>query len=130
MSERKKASINFDEVAEKQLDQISASELLAALDAGGVSARNLAVWPEKKKVELWTEPENFSKMRVIDIINIIRNEKKKVELEKPPGEFIWSKPPGPEGQIDPRISRELIIDELVDRIARNVEARLRSRPGF
>jgi len=24
----------------------------------------------------------------------------------------------------------LIIDELVDRIARNVEARLRSRPGF
>jgi hypothetical protein len=123
VSEKKKASINFEEAAEKQLDQISASDFLAALDAGGLSPRNLTVWPEKKKVELLAEPENFSGLRVRDVLDVLRNEKKKLEIE-------WHKPPGPEGQIDPRFHYEVIFEDLVDRVARNVEARLRSRPSF
>jgi hypothetical protein len=131
MSERKRAAIDLEKIAEKELDQISASEFLSALNAGGLSVRDLTVWPEKKKVELWVEPENFNRIRVRDVIITIRNEKKKVELEKQPGTERWpEKRLGREGWPESWHERELTFEDLVDRVARNVEARLRSRSSF
>jgi hypothetical protein len=82
MTEGKKAA--FEELADRPLEEITAAEFLEALESGGLSARDLAVWPEKKKVELTVEPENFGGVKVKDLIPVLRNEKKKVERELPP----------------------------------------------
>jgi hypothetical protein len=82
MTEGKRAA--FDELADRPLEEVTAAEFLEALESGGVSARDLAVWPEKKKVELTVEPENFGGVRIKDLIPVLRNEKKKLERELPP----------------------------------------------
>ena len=84
MNSRKRAAIDLDVIKNKQLSEITAADFLAALDAGGLSARDLIIWPEKKKAELWVEPENFSRVRVGPVIEVILNEKKKAELEPLP----------------------------------------------
>jgi hypothetical protein len=113
MSEQKRAAIDIDKLGDKKLSEISAADFMAALDAGGVKLDHLTLWPEKKKVELWAEPENYVKIRVIDIIRVIRTEKKKVELEKFPGFEMWRDP------------REQVYDELLNRLARDLETKFR-----
>ena len=118
MAATKKAPIDIDDLATKELREISAADFLAALEAGGLSARDLIVWPEKKKVELWVEPENFGRVRVGPIIDIIRGEKKKVELEPGP----WFRVAG-----DPS-PQPSFPGAALERLARTIEARLRARP--
>lgn len=84
MSAEKKAAVDMDAIQDQTLDQIRASDFLAALNAGGLAAQHLAFWPEKKKLEYWTEPENLGKIRFKDIFEKIRVEKKKLELEVDP----------------------------------------------
>jgi hypothetical protein len=146
MSGEKRAAIDMDAIGDKPLGELSAADFLAALDAGGMSLHHLAVWPEKKKVELWTEPEDFGRVRVGDLVNVIRGEKKKVERELPPGfdsgffdsarysalldriaREVESRLVGRMLPQDPLPWRPAEIDELADRISRDVEARLRRR---
>jgi hypothetical protein len=113
MAQTKKAAIDLDKLGEKKLADVSAADFLTALDAGGIELRHFTVWPEKKKVELWQEPENYGRISVKDIVIRIQVEKKKVELEKFPGGETWRDP------------RELTYDNLLDRLTRDIEARLR-----
>ena len=85
MAQAKKAAIDLDNIGEKTLNEISAADFLNALNAGGVALQNITLWPEKKKIELYVEPENLGKINVRDVIIRIRAEKKKLELEKMPG---------------------------------------------
>ena len=67
-SEEKQAAIDMDSLGDKQLDQVSAADFLRALNAGGLSlTQYMTVWPEKKKVELFVEPENVGRVRVRDL---------------------------------------------------------------
>jgi hypothetical protein len=84
MNERK-AAIDLEAIESKTLDSISAADFVSALTgAGTTGAQALRVWPEKKKVELFVEPENAGKITVGGLLKGVR-EKKKVELEKPVG---------------------------------------------
>jgi hypothetical protein len=118
--EKKTPAFDPDAIRSKSLDQVSASDLLQALQHGGVGIGHLTVWPEKKKYELWVEPENLGKVDVGRLIDILRGEKKKVELEKYPGLEGWRDPFG--AVVNPP---DLRLDQLADRIAHLVEARLR-----
>lgn len=121
MSTPKQAAIDVDDLQDKQLGEISAADFLKALDQGGLKVHTLTVWPEKKKVEYWTEPEDFQRIRFKDLLVIIRNEKKKVELEKMPGLEMF-KQAGTEVWLDPQ---ELLYDSLLERLVKDVEERLR-----
>jgi hypothetical protein len=117
----KQAAIDVDEVAERPLSEVSGADLLSALSISGGGISSLMVWPEKKKVELWVEPENFGKVRVVDIIRVIRVEKKKRELELP-----WFNRFDPEpwaNQIEPHPHPSYA--SLVEDVARVVESRMR-----
>ena len=118
--EKKKPAFDPDTILSKSLDQVSASDLLQALQHGGIGIGHLTVWPEKKKYELWVEPENLGKVDVGRFLDIIRGEKKKVELEKYPGLEGWRDPLG--AVINPP---DIRLDQLADRVAHLVEARLR-----
>ncbi len=118
--EKKKPAFDPDAILSKNLDQVSASDLLQALQHGGMGIGHLTVWPEKKKYELWVEPENFGKVDVGRLLDILRGEKKKVELEKHPGLEGWRNPL--DSVINPADAR---LDQLADRVAHLVEARLR-----
>src|SRR5262245_106451 len=78
----KAASIDRDNTGDRQLQEISAADLVRALNAEGLGAHALSFLPEKKKFELYTEPENVGSIRVADLLRVLRNEKKKVELEQ------------------------------------------------
>jgi len=79
---QKRASIDMDEIRKKNLGEVSAADFMEALNlSGGTAIRHFNIWPEKKKYELWSEPEhNINVGKVFDFLN----EKKKRELEKPP----------------------------------------------
>ncbi len=113
MDSKKKAAIDVDNIGQQTLAEVSAADFLDALNKKGLTVSQLTVWPEKKKVELWAEPEDIRHVRIDEIIGVIRNEKKKVEYEKPPGTEMWRDP------------REFIYEDLLNRLVRDVEARLR-----
>jgi len=119
----KRAAIDLDAIGEKKLSEISAADFLTALNAGGVSFQaHHRIWPEKKKVELWVEPENLGGVRVGDLVNVIRAEKKKVELEKNPAAEIV-KEVGVENVTNPR---DLLRDpDFIGQVAREVANQLR-----
>lgn len=124
MAPPKQPAIDLEAVGQKTLSEVSAADFLTALGTGGMGAmRALKVWPEKKKVELYLEPENLTTVRVRDVINVV-TEKKKVELEKPPGvEFDAVKSSASERIGD---FRELIRDpEFIGQLAKEVAAQLR-----
>jgi hypothetical protein len=107
----KKAAID-EQLAEQTLGEISAADFLKALNRGGLVS-DLVVWPEKKKVELYIEPENLEKVNFGRLIEIIRGEKKKRELEPYP--FVRVSDPSPQ----PNIS-------ATEELARTLDARLRA----
>lgn len=114
MATKKTAAIK--DIREATLDSISAADFLGALNAGS-AARHIAVWPEKKKYELWVEPENIGRIKVGRLLDILRGEKKKIEIEKSPSWERWT-----EFEIP---GRPPVFDQLVDQVAAEVEKRLR-----
>jgi hypothetical protein len=116
MPDDKRAAIDLDAIGDRQLGDITASELLDALDAGGLDAlSHMPVMPEKKKVELEVDTPTWSKVRVKDLFRVIRVEKKKAELEKLPG-FEAVLKPGAEA-INPPMDRVLQrLDEIEKRL--------------
>jgi len=113
MPQEKKAAIDMDVLGDKSLGEVSAADFLTALNAGGLTLQHLTVWPEKKKIELYIEPENLGRVQLKDVIVVIRVEKKKVELEKNPGFENWRDP------------RDFPYEDLLNRLTRDIEARLR-----
>ena len=104
----KKAAIGLDKIGNKKLSEISAADFLDALNSSGVTTQALAVWPEKKKLELHFEPENTGKLVIKDLINIIRGEKKKREYELP---FLGF--------------QDVVYENLLDRLVTDIEKRIR-----
>lgn len=70
--------------ARSQLARLTKSEFLSTLEAGKI-LKGFVVMPEKKKRELWTEPEGGTGLAVGAVLKRVRTEKKKVELEVPIG---------------------------------------------
>lgn len=89
MSDQRKAAIDPDKIQDKALNSISAADFLEALgNAGPAGAAVFRAWPEKKKYELWAEPEfndGISVGRLIERMTV----KKKFELEKDPRPEIY-----------------------------------------
>ena len=123
MDQQKHAAI--DNVAEKTLNDISAADFLSALDAGGLSVHSLRVWPEKKKYELYAEPENYGGVKVGVLVRGIA-EKKKVEMEKPDLLEDWRFPKRAVREVD-FDPRDLLRDpEFIRDLAREVAHQLRN----
>ena len=80
MAKNKRAA--FEELDDQHLSEITADQLLEATSQ--MDPRLLAVWPEKKKVELEVEPGLLGKVRLKDLVIRLQNEKKKYELELEP----------------------------------------------
>ena len=94
MSDERKAAIDLEAIEGKTLDSLSASDLLKVLgSAGTVGVQAMRFWSEKKKYELFTEPEG--KATVGGLLKGVR-EKKKIELEKDPRTEFSHKLPGAE----------------------------------
>jgi len=82
MANERRAAIDLEALESKTLDSISAADFVTALtSAGPAGAYTFRFWPEKKKYELYTEPENAGKVTLGGLLKGVR-EKKKVELEK------------------------------------------------
>ena len=108
---RRKAAIEPDDIGAKPLSQVTGEQLVNALKADGYTLRHLTYWPEKKKVEYWTQPETVRDLKVKDLLDIIRNEKKKLEYEVDPP--IVVKPPGGVTPINEKKKREIELPDFV-----------------
>ncbi len=125
MAAERQAGIDADELQSRTLNDISAADFLSALtsdDALGMQV--MRHWPEKKKIELLVEPENYGKLRVVDLLKGIR-EKKKVELEKHP-RLEWDIPKNIGSEFEWQDPRDLLRDPVIIReIAREIAVQLR-----
>ena len=119
MPPARRAAIDVDKVLQKPLKDISAVELIHALSRDDlVSARPII--SDKKKYELWIDETIVVNIPLADLLQRVKGEKKKLELEPQPGlqlEDPFGERPGP------------AVDQLVSRIADAVEARLSARLG-
>jgi hypothetical protein len=82
MAKADRTAIPPDENLQRPLGELTAVEFLTALDHPSVDKQSLAILPDKKKFELWVEEDGISKMTVVDLLDRLRGEKKKLELEK------------------------------------------------
>ena len=116
MEQTKKAAIDVDQIRSKTLHEISAADFVTALEQANISIQRVVDLPEKKKLELLVEPEDPPTIDVGVIIDWMRNERKKTELELPPDFDNWKK------------IREARYKELVASVARDIET-ARQGPG-
>jgi len=123
MNERK-AAIDLEAIESKTLDSVSAADFMSALgNAGSIGAQALRFWPEKKKYELFTEPENSGKITVGGLLKGVR-EKKKVELEKDLRPELY-KQVGAEVEINPKdLVTNPAFREAVADVARDIVTQL------
>ena len=124
MNERK-AAIDLEAIEQKTLDSISAADFVTALSgAGTIGAQVLRAWPEKKKYELFVEPENAGKVTVGGLLKGVR-EKKKIELEKDPRTEVYKLPGAEVELLNPRdLVTNPAFREAVTAVARDVVAQL------
>lgn len=108
-SARKRAAIDLDDIGNRTLAKVTGEELVSALKAGGYTLRHLTFWPEKKKLEYWTQPETVGSVKVRDVLDVIRNEKKKLEYETDPP----VKPVPPPDLGNEKKKRELELPDFV-----------------
>jgi hypothetical protein len=124
MSERI-AAIDLEAIESRTLDSISAADFVTALaGAGTIGAQALRTWPEKKKYELFVEPENAGKVTVGGLLKGVK-EKKKVELEKDLRSEVYKLPGAEVEFLNPK---DLVINpafrEAVAIVARDVVAQM------
>lgn len=116
----KRAAIDPD-ILDRPLGEISAADFVGAL-TGRLDARELTVLADKKKYELWVDETPIDKINVKDLVERIRGEKKKLELEKRPWEYQKREI---EFDFDPTKLRDPVIrEELVAEIVNEVVQRL------
>src|SRR5258708_23050185 len=78
-----KAAIDVDAALQKPLGEISAAQFLQVLAHPKIGGSKFGILADKKKYELWVEEGEIFKVPVGEIIQRLRGEKKKVELEVP-----------------------------------------------
>jgi hypothetical protein len=125
MPDRRTAAISKD-VLDRPLGELNAAEFLQALGTLRVPPQSLAILADKKKYELWIDEGTLPKVPVGELLEKLRGEKKKLELEK---RLIIEDLPkrytefefDPTRGIDPVIREELvteIVNEVVNRLGR------------
>jgi hypothetical protein len=125
MPDRRTAAISKD-VLDRPLGELNAAEFLQALGTLRVPPESLAILADKKKYELWIDEGTLPKLPVGELVEKLRGEKKKLELEK---RLIIEDLPkrytefefDPTRGIDPVIREELvteIVNEVVNRLGR------------
>lgn len=107
MPTKKKAAIPKD-VLDKPLGQISAAELIETLSASREPQLG-RILVDKKKYELWVEENPLPRVSLRELLEKLRGEKKKVELE-----FLHD-------------FNEVVNPPVLDRLADAVAARLQNR---
>ncbi|GJL53356.1 MAG: hypothetical protein NPIRA02_04880 [Nitrospirales bacterium] len=118
MNNKRKAAIDIDKVMDSPLRELNAAEFVEVLNHPKVKGKHSWIITDKKKYELWIEETEIVNITVGELIEKLRGEKKKVELEPFidighrvfPGELIR--------ESDVQFSR------LVEDVARRVEERL------
>lgn len=125
MPDRREAAISKD-MLDRPLGELNAAEFLQALGTLRVPPQSLHILADKKKYELWIDEGTLPKLPVGELIDKLRGEKKKLELEKrlviedlPKrfSEFEFD----PARGIDPVIREELvteIVTEVMNRMGR------------
>lgn len=118
----KRAAIPADAL-DRPLGELNAAEFLTALEGARITAPELGILADKKKYELWVEETQVSKIPVRDLLERIRGEKKKLELEKSPRwEYVKR---DVELEIDPRhLFDPVVFGPLVEEIATQVANKL------
>lgn len=117
----RKAAVDAD-VLDRPLGEISAAEFVGALREAKLAGRELTVLADKKKYELWVDETPIEKISVNELLDRIRGEKKKLELEKRPWESFKR---DVEFDFDPeRLHDPVIREDLVNEIAKEVAERL------
>lgn len=127
MADVKKAAIDRDAIEAKPLSSLSAADFLSALTAAGtIGIHAIRFWPEKKKYELYLEPENLGGATLGGLIERVR-EKKKVELEKDLRPEVPKLVGAEHEWLDPRdlvtnpAIREVIQQEVAREVARQLK---------
>jgi hypothetical protein len=129
VANERKAAIDLESIESTPLKSLSAVDFVAALSgAGAIGIHAMRFWPEKKKYELLTEPENLGNATIGGIFKGVR-EKKKIELEKDPRTEVFQKHQAAEFEwVNPQ---DLVINpafrEAVTVIAREVVNQLGRR---
>jgi hypothetical protein len=123
MTAAKRAAIDQD-VLDRPLGEISAVQLLDVLQQAKLSSEVMAILPDKKKYELWIDEGGVAKIPVGVIIERLKREKKKLELEK---RFVIENFPKRyrEFEIDPGtfidpVIREELVQEVVTEVMKRV----------
>ena len=112
-----RAAIRADELLEMPLEKLTAAQFLVALNSPQVDPVAIRLLPDKKKFELWTDEGALPKWKLGELLNQLRREKKKLELEKWIVEFDRKR--NVENVFDPGdILRDpVVIDEIAERVA-------------
>jgi len=123
-----RAAIDLDEVGEKRLGDLTAAEFIQILNHKDLAPLR-GVIADKKKYELWIE-ENLPRITLGDLLERVRGEKKKLELEVPPevGDALQRKSLR---EFNPELY-DLIVERLLgrrlggvpERLARSLDAQL------
>ncbi len=114
MTDAKAAIPPDDKLMGRSLGELSAVEFLQILQRGDLGIGVAQILPDKKKYELWVEESIVTKIPIGDLIDRIRKEKKKLELEKLRIEDVID-PIGP-----------VINPAVIDQIAQQVAIKIRS----
>jgi len=115
MPERRSA-IPPDELLERPIEQLSAAEFISALNHPDLDQAAVRLLPDKKKYELWVEETDVTKLTTRDLVDRLRNEKKKVEIELTVKRQVEIDEPDPKSFV--------ISPDLVEAIAERVAERL------
>jgi hypothetical protein len=106
----KRAAIDLDKVLATPLGELKASDLLSALNRLDEPVAVKGLIADKKKYELWVDEGGLPDIELGEVIDLVKGEKKKLELEPPP--WLDSVYPDP---------------VMIDAIATRVEERLKNR---
>jgi hypothetical protein len=83
MPGKARAAIDPDALLDRSLSEISVADLIQAVSAGGLRDRSIVLLPDKKKYELWVDEGPILKLPLREVLEKLRGEKKKLELELP-----------------------------------------------
>lgn len=113
----RRTAINPDERLSLPLGEITAADFLVALNSPSLDRYGLSLVADKKKYELWTDESGLPKLSIWELIERLRGEKKKLELEKMPLEYQVKK--YREDFIDPRevLRDPVVIEEIAAKVA-------------
>jgi hypothetical protein len=117
----KRSAIPPDELLERPIEELSAAEFIYALNHPDLDQTAVRLLPDKKKYELWVEETDVTKLTPRDLIDRLRNEKKKYELEPP----VILKPPPPEydlSRLNP-LNDPPFLEALAARVAEKLKQR-------